>query len=71
MFLSLHGISLFSCHKRVPINIHMLDNESRAALKSKIIVIGFIFQLFPPGLILENNIEQEIQTPNGHFLMGV
>ena len=35
-YIRLHGIGSFSYQKRVPIKIHILDNESRAALKRKI-----------------------------------
>ena len=47
----------------------MLDNESQTALKSKTTGMGFICQLFPPRLILENNIEQEIYTFNDYFVL--
>ena len=49
----------------------MLYNESQAELKRKIAVIGFIFELVTPRLILEDNIEQEMQTFYDHFLLGI
>ena len=50
---------------------HVLDNESRAELKRKIKGIGFIYTLVPSNLILEDIIEQEIQTFNDHFVLGL
>ena len=49
----------------------MLDNESQSALKKKTTGIGFIFQLVPPRLILEDNIEERIQTLNDDFVLGI
>ena len=56
----LFGIISLSYQTRVPIKLHMLDNESRSVIKRKITGMGFIYQLVPPILILDNNIEQEI-----------
>ena len=49
----------------------MLYNESRAELKRKIAVIGFIFELVTPRLILEDKIEHEIQKFNDDFMLGL
>ena len=49
----------------------MLDNDARVELKRKIIVIGFVYQLAPNNIHLENNTEQEINTLNNHFLLGM
>ena len=58
--ISLHKISHLIIRQGLQYKSHMLDNESREALKRKITGIGFICQLVPPRLILDNNIEQEI-----------
>ena len=50
---SLHNISSFSYQTRVPIKIHMLDNESRAALKRKTKGMGFMCQMVPTITILK------------------
>ena len=49
----------------------MLDNEAQEELNRETIGLYFICQLVPPGLHLENNTEQEINTSNDHFLFGM
>ena len=48
---------------------HVLDNESRLSLKRKITRIGFIYQMVPTSLMLEDIIEQEIHIFIDHFVL--
>ena len=50
---------------------HMLENESLGSPKRKIVIIGIIYQLVFPRLILEENIKKEIQTCNKKILLGM
>ena len=52
------ALTHFLTRQGFQLKLHMLENESRAALKRKITGVYFIYQLVRPSLIIKNNIEQ-------------